>query len=316
MSLMSDRSARLPRQERRAQLLEAAREAFVQQGYHAAGMDDIAELAGVSKPVLYQHFPGKLELYLAVLDESSDSLIERVRKALDSTHDNRKRVRATFEAYFEFVAHESGSFRLVFESDLNNVPAVVTRVARTNEICAEMIAEVIREDTELNDDTSMLLASGLLGMAQTSARRWLHSGRSLPQAEAARAMAALAWRGISGFPLTGAGAAAGTASAAGTSSAAGTPSEGAPSADAAGTGSPAGAEGRSPATAPSTTGAKPAGSKAPARTKRTAVPTGAAPAVEATAGPTATPSTEPAATARRSSATSTAAAKTTRTPAK
>jgi AcrR family transcriptional regulator len=203
MSVMPDRSGRLPRQERRAQLLEAARDAFVQQGYHAAGMDDIAELAGVSKPVLYQHFPGKLELYLAVLDESSDSLITLVRQALDSTHDNRKRVRATFVAYFDFVAHESGSFRLIFESDLTNVPAVSSRVARTNETCAEMIAEVIREDTELDDETSMLLASGLLGMAQTSARRWLHSPSQISQAEAARAMAALAWRGISGFPLTG-----------------------------------------------------------------------------------------------------------------
>ena len=72
------RGQRMPRQERRAQLLDAA-EAVSSQGYHAAGMDDIAELAGVSKPVLYQHFPGKLELYLAVLDENSDSLIDRVR---------------------------------------------------------------------------------------------------------------------------------------------------------------------------------------------------------------------------------------------
>jgi AcrR family transcriptional regulator len=202
MSLMTDRSGRLPRQERRAQLLDAAREAFVLQGYHAAGMDGIAELAGVSKPVLYQHFPGKLELYLAVLDESSDSLIQRVRTALDSTHDNRKRVRATFEAYFDFVAHESGAFRLIFESDLTNVPEAASRVQRTNETCALMIAEVIREDTELEPDVAMMLAMGLLGMAQTAARHWLHSPAPISQEGAARAMSALAWRGISGFPLT------------------------------------------------------------------------------------------------------------------
>ena len=62
------RPTRLPRSARRKQLLEAAQEVFVAQGYHAAAMDDIAERAGVSKPVLYQHFPGKLELYLALLD--------------------------------------------------------------------------------------------------------------------------------------------------------------------------------------------------------------------------------------------------------
>jgi len=59
------RGTRLPRRARRNQLLGAAQEVFVAQGYHAAAMDDIADRAGVSKPVLYQHFPGKLELYLA-----------------------------------------------------------------------------------------------------------------------------------------------------------------------------------------------------------------------------------------------------------
>ena len=65
------------------------------QGYHAAAMDEIAERAGVSKPVLYQHFPGKLELYLALLDESTDALVDTVRSALVSTQDNKQRVTAT-----------------------------------------------------------------------------------------------------------------------------------------------------------------------------------------------------------------------------
>ena len=69
------KGVRLPRRARRAQLLSAALEVFVAQGYHAAAMDDIAERAGVSKPVLYQHFPGKLDLYLALLDQSCDTII-------------------------------------------------------------------------------------------------------------------------------------------------------------------------------------------------------------------------------------------------
>ena len=63
------RGTRLPRPARRAQLLAAALEVFVANGYHAAAMDDIAERAQVSKPVLYQHFPGKFDLYVALLDE-------------------------------------------------------------------------------------------------------------------------------------------------------------------------------------------------------------------------------------------------------
>src|SRR3954447_19497686 len=78
------RGTRLPRMARRRQLLAAAQEVFVAQGYHAAAMDEIAERAGVSKPVLYQHFPGKLELYLALLDEHAEGLVTTVRTALTS----------------------------------------------------------------------------------------------------------------------------------------------------------------------------------------------------------------------------------------
>ena len=89
------RGNRLPRHERRRQLLDAALAVFVSRGYHAAAMDEIAERAGVSQPVLYQHFPGKLELYLALLDQSVDNLLESVRDALGSTTDNKQRVAAT-----------------------------------------------------------------------------------------------------------------------------------------------------------------------------------------------------------------------------
>ena len=78
----SRRTSRLPRSARRLQLLRAAQDVFVAQGYHAAAMDDIAERAGVSKPVLYQHFPSKLELYLALLDESVSTLVDTMRDAL------------------------------------------------------------------------------------------------------------------------------------------------------------------------------------------------------------------------------------------
>src|SRR6204780_3091478 len=105
---------RLPRPARRRQLLGAAQEVFVAHGYHAAAMDEIAERAGVSKPVLYQHFPGKLELYLALLDESVDTLLETVRDALRSDADPKQRVAATFGAYFEYVGGGAEAYRLIF----------------------------------------------------------------------------------------------------------------------------------------------------------------------------------------------------------
>src|SRR5213078_2413847 len=86
------RGGRMPRSARRKQLLAAAQDVFAANGYHAAAMDEIAERAGVSKPVLYQHFPGKLELYLALLEIHVDELVMRVTDAMESTTDNKVRV--------------------------------------------------------------------------------------------------------------------------------------------------------------------------------------------------------------------------------
>jgi AcrR family transcriptional regulator len=199
------RGTRLPRSARRAQLLGAAQEVFVAQGYHAAAMDDIAERAGVSKPVLYQHFPGKLDLYLALLDQHAEALVGAVRAALESTSDNKQRVADTIEAYFRFVDEDGGAFRLVFESDLTNQPEVRERVEGVTAACAEAIGEVIREDAGLPPNEALLLAVGLTGMAQVSARYWLADQGSIPRDAAARLLASLSWRGIGGFPRTGDG---------------------------------------------------------------------------------------------------------------
>src|SRR5690349_6440991 len=191
---------RLPRPARRAQLLEAAQAAFVESGSPAAAMDDIAERAGVSKPVLYQHFTGKLELYLALLDKHSEGLEQLVREALDSTTDNKERVYATIAAYFDFVSRDGAAFRLIFESDLTNESAVRNRLDAVGLVCAEAVAEVIAEDTGLNEEDASLLGMALTGLAQVSARHWLAQGSDVPKDEAARLVGSLAWRGLGSFP--------------------------------------------------------------------------------------------------------------------
>jgi AcrR family transcriptional regulator len=196
-------TGRLPRSARRNQLLGAAEEVFVAQGYHAAAMDDIAERAGVSKPVLYQHFPGKLELYLALLDKHCDALVDAIRSALEATTDNKLRVLATTEAYFAYVAAESGAFRLVFESDLTNESAVRERVEAVTRATATLVSKVIAEDTDLPEEEAMLLAVGVCGLCQITARFWLAQGGTIPQDEAVRLVSSLSWRGLKGFPMHG-----------------------------------------------------------------------------------------------------------------
>jgi AcrR family transcriptional regulator len=184
-------------------LLGAARDVFVAQGYHAAAMDEIADRAGVSKPVLYQHFPGKLELYLALLDESAEQLVGIMSDALSSTTDNRQRVPATFKAFYDFVAGDGEAFRLVFESDLSNEPAVRHRLDKAMHDCADMVSQFIREDAGVSDEEAHLLGMALVGMGQVTARYWLSTEKEIPKDAAEQLIARLAWRGISGWPLTG-----------------------------------------------------------------------------------------------------------------
>lgn len=205
----TSRGVRLPRSARRKQLLAAAQAVFVSNGYHAAAMDDIAVRAGVSKPVLYQHFPGKLDLYLALLDTHAEDVLARVRRALAETEDNPIRVHNVLTAYFDFVDGEDrgdeGAFRLIFESDLGNEPAVRERVDRVARLTMQAVADTVAADTGLGRAQAELLSVALTGAAQMTATWWLDADRPIPKAEAVRLLETLQWRGISHFPLQGAG---------------------------------------------------------------------------------------------------------------
>jgi AcrR family transcriptional regulator len=198
---MATNMTRMPREQRRAQLLDAASQVFTRKGYHAAAMDDIAEAAGVSKPVLYQHFNSKLDLYLALLDQACDRLVDLVSEALATTDDNAERVVATMTAFYDMVSSERAEFRLIFESDLTGESAVEERIWQVNNDIADRIAAVIADDTGLGWDQSKLLAISLVGIGHVSARYLVTAG-PVPVAEARQLVSNLAWRGISGFPLT------------------------------------------------------------------------------------------------------------------
>jgi AcrR family transcriptional regulator len=180
---------------------------FVANGYHAAAMDDIAERAGVSKPVLYQHFPGKLELYLALMDTQAESLSSAVIDALSGTDDNRERIHRVLTAYFRFVEGDErdGAFRLIFETDLGNEPAVRDRVDAVSRTTMIAVAETVAADTGLDHARAELLSTALTGAAQVAARWWLASDRPIAQEDAVRLLESLLWRGMSNFPRHGEG---------------------------------------------------------------------------------------------------------------
>ena len=198
--MVDDKSGRLPRDERRAQLRVAALEVFTASGYHSAAMDEIADRAKVSKPVLYQHFPSKLDLYLAVLDLHIDSLVFAIQKAIASNQENSSRVAATVDAYFGFIDSEGEAFRLLFESDMNLEPQVRERLNRMTYDCAAAVSAIISIDTGLGKEESMMLAVGIIGTVQTTARHWLDRDGKIDRQRATELVMNLTWRGISGFP--------------------------------------------------------------------------------------------------------------------
>lgn len=191
----------MPRDQRRLQLLDVAGSVFAEKGYHNAAMDDIAEAAGVSKPVLYQHFPSKLDLYLALVDRACEEIVELVRGAITTPRGNSERVQAAMASFFEFVEQSGRSFRFVFESDLTGDAQVQNRIWQVHQDLAEAIGEAIAQDTAMTSDRARLLGIALVGQAQVAARYWISALHDrLSTAEASELIATVAWRGIRSFP--------------------------------------------------------------------------------------------------------------------
>lgn len=195
------RGGRLPRGERREQLLAAASEVFVDRGFHAAGMDEIADRAGVSKPVLYQHFSSKLDLYLAVLQQHVDILVSSVRQALRTTTDNRQRLRAAVQAFFDFIEHDSQGYRLIFQNDYVAEPQVAAQVKVATEACTDAVFDLISRDSGLEAHRARMIAVGLVGISADCAQYWLDSERPISKEDAVEGTVAFAWGGLSHVPL-------------------------------------------------------------------------------------------------------------------
>jgi AcrR family transcriptional regulator len=191
----------MPRDERRSQLLQTASEVFVDRGFHATGMDEIADRAGVSKPVLYQHFSSKLDLYLAVLQQHVDNLVFGVRQALRTTTDNRQRLRAAVQAFFDFIEHDSQGYRLIFENDYGNEPQVAAQVKVATEACTDAVFDLISRDSGLDPHRARMIAVGLVGVSVDCARYWLDADRPITKEDAVEGPVQFAWGGLSHVPL-------------------------------------------------------------------------------------------------------------------
>jgi AcrR family transcriptional regulator len=191
-------AARLPAARRRRQLLDIARRTFADRGYHVTSMNDIAAAAGVTKPVLYQHFRSKRELYLELLDDVGGHLMAAIDDATGSATGPREQVEAGFRAYFRFVAGNEDAFRVLFGGGTRRDEEFNNKVREVEDAIAEAIAALI-EVPGLDRDTGRLLAHGLVGLAEGTSRHWLARGLAGDPDHLAAWVSDLAWAGLRGL---------------------------------------------------------------------------------------------------------------------
>ena len=196
--------ARLSRSERRLQLLRVAEALFSSEGYHHVSMDDIADRAQVSKPVLYRHFPSKLDLYLAVVDECGRDLLATIDAAVapvaaGTAQDGRAVVAAIVRAYITFVDVAGEASTLLFESDVTHDADARSRVGHASRQAADRIAEVIVQVTALSDDEARTVSAALVAMAEGAALHRMRQEGSASAQVTADLVARLAWAGVAGL---------------------------------------------------------------------------------------------------------------------
>lgn len=189
-------STRLTAPARREQILDVALEVFARTGYHGTSMNDVAEAAGVTKPVLYQHFESKRELYRALLDEVGTRLLAAISKGAGEAADGRAQTERGFRAYFRWVASDHAAFLLLYGGGSRRDEEFSRAVREVTAGAARAIAPLITAD--IDDEHRLTLAHALVGLAEGASRRLVERGDAFDPDELARQVSELAWAGLRG----------------------------------------------------------------------------------------------------------------------
>ncbi len=189
---------RMPGEQRRTQLLGVASEMFADRGFHKTSMQDLASAAGVTKPVLYQHFASKRALYIEALGREGSHLLADLRSATSSTSLGRERVERGFMAYFHWVTYNPAGFRLLFSATMRNDPEFASIIDQILSDAVDAVVPLI--DIKLPTVHRSVIANAIVGLAEATSRRGLADGGVLHDAEElSRWLAEFAWFGLRGI---------------------------------------------------------------------------------------------------------------------
>jgi AcrR family transcriptional regulator len=157
-------------------------------------MNDVADAAGVTKPVLYQHFTSKQELYLALLEHAGERLNGLIDAATNDATGPHDQVTRGFTAYFRWVADDRDSFLLLFGGSSRVADEFADAVRAIEVRITESIAPLIRAD--IDADHQRVLAHGIVGLAETISRQLVESDRDFDPDVVAAQVGDLVWAGL------------------------------------------------------------------------------------------------------------------------
>lgn len=181
--------------QRRAQLIGVGREVFAEMGYEAASVEEIAERAKVSKPVVYEHFGGKEGLYAVIVDREVEHLLDRIKRALEADHP-RAALEQAADAFLGYIEEEPNGFRILLrDAPLGNEAGSFSSVI--GDIAASVQGLLAREFRKTGYDKKMapLMARALVGMVALTGAWWMEEGKPARKVVAAY-LVNLAWNGL------------------------------------------------------------------------------------------------------------------------
>ena len=197
---------RLSRDERRRRLLAAAQEVFGEKGYRKTEVEEIVRLAGVTKPMLYRHFPGgKAEIYMEVLDEHLSRMLQKLWEAMDSTDVPLEALRRGIEAYLRFAEENPEAFHLLAETSPELDSGIVDRLREVRTSIARGLAVSIGqvlEEAGLTREGAPIYAHVLLGGVESVVSWWLDN-KILDRSTVVTYLLTLLWRGFDGLARGG-----------------------------------------------------------------------------------------------------------------
>lgn len=193
---------RLTAEARRAEILEAASAVFSTRGYHSASIDHIAEEAGVSKALIYEHFSSKQELHAKLVEEGAAELYRRLAAAVPRAEGSAARLEAGLDAFFGFVEERRHAWRVLFHeaADPETVAVLDRMLAQVTDVVAELIAaepgaQALPDDPVEREQGIHLIAQMLVGGAQAVANWWTDNSQ-VPRAELVETAMDFAWLGL------------------------------------------------------------------------------------------------------------------------